>query len=181
MRLFKAVPHLEGENFQQYKLDNEKKLAQGFFITERAFKACPCVADKKIIDFIKKIFGYNIFELNQGFYKSFKTVADSTPQKLLANKLMHYFSTYGMEQFGLFDRELVYIPNDALELPADAKPVKVTVIDAIDDAAITARVNQQRIDGHAVRKAEHFAVRPRTIPALYDLSRHRLNIADKKF
>lgn len=68
----------------------------------------------------------------------------------MANKLLHYFSTYGMEQLGLFDRELVYIPNDALELPADAKPVKVTVIDAIDDAAITARVNRLIQSGAAL-------------------------------
>lgn len=139
LNLFKAAPNIANKNFPPYTLDNERNLANGFFVTEQAFQNCPCLADEKIFDFLKKKFGYNIFELNQGFYKSFQTVTDSTPQKILANKLMHYMSTYGLEAFGIFDRELVYIPNDALELPADAKPVKITIIDAIDNAEIEAR------------------------------------------
>ncbi|MBR6713543.1 MAG: hypothetical protein IKI76_11200 [Selenomonadaceae bacterium] len=138
LTLFKAAPTLEIES--NYTLDNERNLKNGFFITEAAFKACPCIAAEELFDFLKEKFGYNIFELNQGFYKSFKTVADSTPQKILVNKLLHYMSTYGMEELGLFDRELVYIPNDALELPADATPLKVTVINAITTDDIKARV-----------------------------------------
>ena len=137
LNLFKAVPTVESA--QSYALDNEKNLAHGFFVTERAFRACPCVADEKIFDVMKSKFGYDIFELNRGFYKSFGTVAESTPQKILANKILHYMSTYGFERLGIFDRETVYIPNDALELPADAKPVKITVIDAIADAEIEKR------------------------------------------
>ncbi|MBQ7454729.1 MAG: hypothetical protein IJS69_06755 [Selenomonadaceae bacterium] len=142
LNLFKAVPALDEKNFPRKILDNEKNLADGFFITDRAFEACPCVADSKLLSFIKDKFGYNIFELNQGFYKSFETVANSTPQKILANKLLHYMSTYGFENLGIFDRELVYIPRDVLELPADAKPVKVTVIDAISDEEIITRTKK---------------------------------------
>lgn len=150
LNLFKAVPNLAGENFPPYTLNNEKNLANGFFVTERAFQVCPCVADRKIFKFMKSKFGYDIFELNRGFYKSFKTVADSTPQKLLVNKLLHYMSTYGMESFGIFERELVYIPNDALELPEDAKPVKITVVDTIDETEITARVKKLIQSGAAL-------------------------------
>ena len=139
LNLFKAVPNLTDEKFPRYTLDNEKNLAHGFFVTDKAFQACPCVADAKLIDFINGKFGYNLLELNRGFYKSFQTVANSTPQKILVNKLLHYMSTYGMESFGIFDRELVYIPNDALELPADAKPIKITIIDAIANADIETR------------------------------------------
>ncbi len=139
LNLFKAVPNLEDKNFPPYVLNNAENLANGFFVTEKAFGVCPCVADEKIFNFLKYKFGSNIFELNRGFYKSFKTVADSTPQKILINKLLHYMSTYGMEELGIFDRELVYIPNDVLELPADATPIKITVIDAIDNAEIKSR------------------------------------------
>ena len=138
LNLFKAAPVLADKNLE-YTLNNEKNLAHGFFITDKAFDGCPCLADKEIFKFIKDKFGYNIFDLNRGFYKSFGKVADSTPQKILLNKLLHYMSTYGAERLGIFDRELVYIPNDALELPADAKPIKITIIDAIDDAEITRR------------------------------------------
>jgi len=150
LNLFKAAPNLADEIFPEYILDNKKNLAHGFFITDKAFKVCPCLADKELFKFIKKKFGYNLLELNQGFYKSFRTVADSTPQKILINKLLHYMSTYGMERLGIFDRELVYIPNDVLELPDDAKPIKITVIDAIDNAEIEARAVKMIQSGAAL-------------------------------
>lgn len=151
LNLFKAAPTVVDENFPR-TLDNERNLTNGFYITERALSACPCVADENILKFIAAKFGYNLLELNQGFYKSFRTVADSTPQKILLNKLLHYMSTYGAERLGIFDRELVYIPNDALELPADAKPVKVTIIDAISDAEISARAKKLIMSGAALAK-----------------------------
>ena len=148
LTLFKAAPTIEIES--NYTLDNVRNLKNGFFITEAAFKACPCIAAEEMFDFLKYKFGYNIFELNRGFYKSFRTVANLTPQKILVNKLLHYMSTYGMENFGLFDRELVYIPNDALELPADATPLKVTVINAITTDEIKARVLKMIQSGAAL-------------------------------
>lgn len=151
LNLFKAVPNLEDETFTA-TLNNERNLANGFFITEAAFKACPCIATDELFDYFKDRFGYNLFELNRGFYKSFRTVANLTPQKILVNKLLHYMSTYGMEELGIFDRELVYIPNDALELPADAKPIKITVIDAIDTEDIKARALKMIQSGAALSK-----------------------------
>lgn len=150
LTLFKAVPNVSDKNFLPHAVDNEKNLARGFFVTERAAEACPIVADENIRRHIKEKFGYDVFELNQGFYKSFRTVADSTPQKILANKLLHYMTTYGFENLGIFDRELVYIPNDALDLPADAKPTKITVIDAIDDAEIERRTKKFIFSGVAL-------------------------------
>lgn len=150
LNLFKAAPNLENEKFPEYVLDNEKNLANGFFITDEAFKVCPCLADENFFPFLKDKFGYDIFELNQGFYKSFGTVASSTPQKLLINKLLHYMSTYGMESLGIFDRELVYLPNDALELPEDAKPIKIAVISAIGNDEIKARAVKMIQSGAAL-------------------------------
>lgn len=139
LTLFKAVPNLSEEKFENYTLDNEKNIADGFFVTDDAFKVCPCVADEKIFNFIKYKFGYNIFELNQGFYKSFQTVANLTPQQILANKLLHYMSTYGFESLGIFDSETVFIPADKLELPTDAQPIKITVINFLDKKEIETR------------------------------------------
>ena len=150
LNLFKAIPNLSDENFSSYTLDNEKNLSNGFFVTEEAFKVCPCVADEKIFDFMKKKFGYNLFELNQGFYKSFQTVVESSPQKILANKILHYMTTYGFESLGIFDSETVFIPNDKLELPEDAKPIKITVINFLDKSEIENRTVKMIMTGAAL-------------------------------
>lgn len=152
LNLFKAVPNLADEKFSDYKLDNEQNISNGFFVTEEAFKNCPCVADEKILDFIKNKFGYNLFELNQGFYKSFQTVADSPPQKILANKILHYMTTYGFESLGIFDSDTVFIPNDKLELPEDAKPTKITVINFLEKTEIEERTVKLIMSGAALSK-----------------------------
>ena len=80
--LFKSVPQIK--NISDADFSNEKNITKGFFVTDAAFKNC--LIDEEILNFIAEKFGYDIFELNQGFYKSFKTVAELTPQKILANK-----------------------------------------------------------------------------------------------
>jgi len=148
--LFKAVPIFEHAPADTFVLDNESNVAHGFFITDEAFKACPLVANQNVIDLIEKKFGYNVFELNQGFYKSFKTVAESTPEKILANKLLHYMSTYGFESMGIFSRDTVFVPNDALELPQNAPRVKITLINALNKDEIKYRVEKMIASGIAL-------------------------------
>ncbi|MBR6014439.1 MAG: hypothetical protein IK062_11800 [Selenomonadaceae bacterium] len=150
LTLFKAVPNLSDEKFSAYTLDNERNILNGFFITEEAFKVCPCIGGKKFFQFLKYKFGYDIFELNQSFYKSFQTVAKSSPQKILANKILHYMTTYGFENLGIFERDMVYIPNEKLELPEDAKPVKITVINFLDKKEIEERTINLIMSGAAL-------------------------------
>ncbi len=145
--LFKAVPIVK--NFEYDKnFSNEENITKGFFITEEAFKNCPI--DEEILKFIEEKFGYDIFELNQGFYKSFQTVTELSPQQILANKLLHYLSTYGFEQLGIFSHDTVFIPNAELELPADSKPVKLTIINAIGDEEIKSRAEKMIMSGVAL-------------------------------
>lgn len=146
INLFKSVPTVQ--NVSDVEFSNEENITKGFFITESAFKACPI--DEEILKFIEEKFGYNIFELNQGFYKSFQTVTELTPQKILANKLLHYMSTYGFEDLGIFSHDTVFIPNDALELPADSKPVKLTIINSITYEEIKSRAEKMIMSGIAL-------------------------------
>ena len=144
--LFKSVPMVE--NISDVEFSNDENVTKGFFITESAFKTCPI--DEEILNFIEEKFGYDIFELNQGFYKSFKTVTELSPEKILANKLLHYLSTYGFEQLGIFNHDTVFIPNAEIELPADAKPVKLTIINSISNAEIKSRAEKIIMSGIAL-------------------------------
>ena len=144
--LFKSVPMVE--NISDVEFSNDENVTKGFFITESAFKTCPI--DEEILNFIEEKFGYDIFELNQGFYKSFKTVTELSPEKILANKLLHYLSTYGFEQLGIFNHDTVFIPNAEIELPADAKPVKLTIINSISNEEIKSRAEKIIMSGIAL-------------------------------
>ena len=144
--LFKSVPQIK--NISDADFSNEKNITKGFFVTDAAFKNC--LIDEEILNFIAEKFGYDIFELNQGFYKSFKTVAELTPQKILANKLLHYMSTYTFEQLGIFSHDTVFIPPAELELPADSKPIKLTIINSISNDEIKSRAEKMIMSGIAL-------------------------------
>ena len=130
LTLFKGVPGFsDTQNSKTIsKLHNENNIMHGFYITPKAYKHCPQIAEPENLELIERICGYDLAELNRGFYKSFGSVKHKSPEELLADQILHYFSTYGLEALGLSNSNVVYIPNDVLELPADAKPVKVTVI-----------------------------------------------------
>lgn len=146
--LFKALPSVQNVSDEKISLSDESIITKGFFITEPARNACPI--DEEFLKFIEEKFGYDIFQLNQGFYKSFKTVTELTPQKILANKLLHYMSTYNFELLGIFSHDTVFLPPADLELPADAKPIKLTIINSISNEEIINRVNQMIMSGIAL-------------------------------
>ena len=139
LNLFKAVPKFENENLPKYVLANEKNLENGFLVTVKTFQNCPYVASTKILDFIREKFGYDIYELNQSFYKSFNKVASFTPKEVFFDKITRYLSTYGMESLGQFERDFVYIPNEALNFPPTADPLRVFIVGSMSESEIRTR------------------------------------------
>ena len=152
LSLFKAVPSAPNTLHTPAKLYNEINVEHGFYITEKAYKKCPQIAAPENLELIEKLYGYDIIELNRGFYKSFGTVKNTDVKDLLANQILHYFTTYGLELLGIRNENVVYIPNDVLELPTDAKPVKITIIDFISREEIKQRTIKLITSGMALSK-----------------------------
>ena len=152
LTLFKGVPGFSHTQKSKIisKLHNENNIMHGFYITPKAYKHCPQIVEPENLELIEKICGYNLLELNRGFYKSFGSVKHKSPKELLADQLLHYFSTYGLEALGLSNSNVVYIPNDVLELPADAKPVKITVIKYMSRDEIKQRTLKLIMSGMAL-------------------------------
>ena len=67
------------------------------------------------------------------FHKSLEKVAETSMEELVAEQLTNYFSTYGLESFGL--KAIPYIPPEALNLNLDASVNKrgFTVIKIVDE------------------------------------------------
>ena len=150
LSLFKAAPILENVPTKIFSLDNESNIAKGFFITDAAFQNCPFIASGYLNDFIEKNFGYDILKLNQSFYKSFQTVTELSQEEIFKNKILHYMTTYGFEQLGIFRHDTVFIPPAELELPADSTPIKLTIINAIAENEIRTRAEKIILSGIAL-------------------------------
>ncbi len=150
LSLFKGVLKLPSL-LTPMKLYNDINIAHGFFITDEAYENCPQIADAANLMIVEKLYGYNILELNRGFYKSFGNVKNSTPEELVAKQITHYFTTYGLESLGIRDKEAVYIPPDVLELPENSEPVKITIIKLLSLDEVKERTLKIIMSGMALK------------------------------
>ena len=147
LSLFKAAPIFENVPNDNFTLNNEENVMKGFFITDTAFKGCPFIVSGSLNAFIAENFGYDIFKLNQGFYKSFQTVTELSQEKIFSNKILHYMTTYSAEILGIFNHDTVFIPPDELELPKDSTPVKLIIINSISTEEIKSRAEKIIMSG----------------------------------
>ena len=89
--------------------------------------------DKNTRDMAQRLFATTNAMWSNTFHKSLERVAEAPTEDLVAEQLVHYFSTYGLETFGL--KAIPYIPPEALNLDLDASVNKrgFTVIKVVDE------------------------------------------------
>jgi hypothetical protein len=70
-----------------------------------------------IIKIIKSELGVTPEQLNSSFHKSWNKIKNTDIEQLVIEQLIHYFTTYGFEKLGIYDKNSVYIPREKLEIP----------------------------------------------------------------
>lgn len=128
IRLFKALPI----NNRQTKEANSELLRETI---RRGFVFSPEVidnySDQQLHDFtkvIEKEIGLTPEQMNSSFQKSWIKVKEADMNQLVIEQLIHYFTTYGFEQLGIFDENSVYIPRGDLDIPELTEDVRLVVI-----------------------------------------------------
>ena len=89
--------------------------------------------DKNTRGVAQRLFATTNAMWSNTFHKSLEKVAETSMEELVAEQLTNYFSTYGLESFGL--KAIPYIPPEALNLNLDASVNKrgFTVIKVVDE------------------------------------------------
>jgi hypothetical protein len=72
-----------------------------------------------VLDLIENTLCLYDKQVNASFHKSWAVVKNTPIETLVAQQLIHYFTTYGMESIGLYDEKFVYTPDESLDLPCD--------------------------------------------------------------
>lgn len=128
IRLFRALPI----QTKQEQLPSEELLKE---TTKRGFVFTPEVvynySEQELLDQIKAIeeeIGLTPEQMNSSFQKSWQKVEKAPMVKLVVEQLVHYFTTYGYEQLGIYDKDSVYIPRAYLNIPHLNEDVKIVVI-----------------------------------------------------
>ncbi len=91
-------------------------------------------------------------QLNAAFHKSWRKIATASTLQLRIEQILHYMTTYGMEHFGLYSDDTIYVPKEAFDCP---EGVSLKVIGTIESGLAT----QQCLD----LLAQKVALKPETI------------------
>ncbi len=140
IRLFKAVV---------LKSKRESKDARGFLAETlpKGFIFAPEViynsTEAELLDMIKiieKEYGLTAEQMNSSFHKSWQKVKTAKIEQLVLEQLIHYFTTYGFQALGIYDKDSVYIPNEKLEIPELEEGINLTIIKGYTKAEFKEKV-----------------------------------------
>lgn len=136
INLFHAVPIIIKKTKEADKLLLKKTIKKGFILSPevvynyQSALRCPyasCYADyDELIESID--IGITPEELNNSFHKSWKKIEEAKIEQLVAEQIIHYFTTYGFKALGIYDKNSVYIPNEELKIPEIKEDIKLTII-----------------------------------------------------
>lgn len=125
IRLFKALPVDRKDNGINEEL-TKTTLAKGFIFAPEVIAAYPDTAH--LVDLVNQAYGRSSEELNATFHKSFAKVRDASMEQLVYEQIIHYLTTYGAENAGVFSHEGVFIPGEQLDAPELKDGLRIVVI-----------------------------------------------------
>lgn len=114
MKLFHAVVNSESVD----SVDFSEALKYGILLVDN--NGIVPKLDSKIFKLLVKTLGFKTVDWTQSFHKSWDKVATTSIEQLLAEQILNYFSTYGMEALGF--QALNYVPVEKILVDLDAKP-----------------------------------------------------------
>lgn len=112
IKLFKAVPI----KTKRKKTNNDlmkKTIERGFIFAPEVIYN---YSESELTDLIEEI-GLNPEELNSSFHKSWVKIKEASTEQLIIEQIIHYFTTYGFEKLGIYNKDSVYIPREKLDIP----------------------------------------------------------------
>lgn len=128
MTLFKAVPgDALDDNMPEIAMASlEDCVLKGFVFVNQNGQVLPFITMPLFV-IAEQIYGIDKEINNQTFWKSFERVRDMDPREYVLAQIAHYFSTYGMEFFGL--NACPFVPLQDLDIPDTMLPYnRLTVI-----------------------------------------------------
>ncbi len=125
LRLFKAIQVDSKQALKKASPIDEQCIRRGYLL-DRAIKP-----NDQLLNLIDAVFGLTGEQANAAFHKSWKTIEETDREVLVMQQVMHYMTTYGFEQMGIYNESTIYIPNEVLNVPAIEKDLPITVVKAM--------------------------------------------------
>lgn len=137
IRLFKGVPietntsTLMSTEFKDSLFCKNimlQTIEKGFIFSPEIIKNYNKNELMQLIQIVQKEVGLSGIQMNSSFHKSWGKVRYAPINQLVIEQIVHYITTYGFEQLGIYDENTVYIPKEKLKIPELTEDIKLTVI-----------------------------------------------------
>ncbi len=125
LRLFKAI-QVDTKQEAEIKASIDEQCIKQGYVLDRALKPT-----NQLLSLIDEVVGLSGEQANAAFHKSWKTIADTSIEVLVMQQVMHYMTTYGFQNLGIYNDSTIYIPNEVLNVPAVDKDLPITVVKAM--------------------------------------------------
>ena len=136
LRLFNAI---------QVDKKDEKVISHDVYarMIKQGYVLSPAITPTdSLLEEIEKIVGVSGEKANASFHKSWAVVQDSPIEALVMQQIIHYITTYGFKEMGIYTEDSVYIPNEKLEIPEVRDDIPLTLVKAMDADEILAAIMQ---------------------------------------
>ena len=117
IKLFKGVLITQKRKKKPTKELLDKIIKKGFLFASEVIYNYSEEELNKLIEIVEKEVGLTAEQMNNSFHKSWIKVKTASMQQLVMEQLIHYLTTYGFEELGIYDKDSVYIPKEKLKIP----------------------------------------------------------------
>ena len=111
LRLFNSILVVETSPEKLASDVQERTIRNGYLLSPEITPT-----DERLAN-IEAVVGISGEKANAAFHKSWKTIRDTPIQILVIQQIIHYMTTYGFESLGIYNKDTVYIPVEALDIP----------------------------------------------------------------
>lgn len=137
LNLFKALP-LDKKTYN-YDTSSvlKRTLKNGYIFTPEVLTHFPKKRMGEICDLVEHELILSAEEMNSTFHKSWNKVKTAPYIQLVMEQIFHYITTYGYERLGVYDENLVYFPNEELDIPELEDEVPLLVVGGYNKKEMT--------------------------------------------
>lgn len=113
LNLFKALPVKNKKKKKASKKLLKETIKHGFLFAPEVISN---YSENELHRFIKDV-GLSSEQINSAFHKSWKKIKKASIEELVLEQILHYITTYGFKELGIYDEKMVYVPEEKLDIP----------------------------------------------------------------
>jgi len=117
--LFKGLPVGKNKGLNKTEIATifNKTIKKGFVFDPVILNSYSFNDLENLVPIVERYVGIDAIMANNSFHKSWNKVETADIHTLMIEQLVHYFTTYGFESPGTYDKDFVYVPKEKLNIP----------------------------------------------------------------